>query len=338
MDLLIIKSTEYSELIQSVKRFLISDSNATYSNRDFNLTALPVFLLLDRRFDRRKNYSLGFVVFEENDAEANLDAYKPKIIEAIKSWRSAVLEELDSLGIKSNSGMIDYSNLQVIFEKRKLDTKILSDNFKFFPRRLEYYWLKNNKEQIEKAIDTFIKMLKWSSISKKQQEKTYQSFFNENLHFLERDVYKKTWHEVKLPRSDNQFYAPDYSMETNLNYLTDLSILEVKLPNERLVGKKDFHKNFLGKVFHHLKQVNNYKDYLGDEMNLKHIARKFGFMPGKIEFNLLIGRMEEKQDHGELINTTMRQFGQQDVRLLSYDELLEYQVAFLERINLLKIF
>ncbi|WP_214225839.1 hypothetical protein [Pedobacter sp. B4-66] len=59
-------------------------------------------------------------------------------------------------------------------------------------------------------------------------------------------------------------------------------------------------------------------------MNRRYIEKEFGFFPSKIDFNILIGRMEEKLDHAEVINTTKRQFGQKDVRLLSYDELLEY--------------
>ena len=338
LDLVIIKSVEYSEVIQNFQRFIISDSSITYSNRDFNLRSLPIFLLLEKRFDRRSRYSLGLAAIDDSDTGINFESYRPKIVDIIKDWRRSVVAELDALGIKSNSGRINYSNLKLIFEKRMIDTNILSENFRYFPRKLEYYWLKDNKHQIEQGINTFIKMLKWSAQNKKHAEKSYHTFFNENLQFLERDVYKKTWHEAKFKRQNNQFYSPDFSLETNLNYLTDLSILEVKLPNERLVGKRDFHKNILGKVFNHLKQVSNYKDYLGDQMNKSIVEKELGFMPSKIEFNILIGRMEEKQEHEELINTTMRQFGKQDIRLLSYDELMEYQVAFLERMNLLNIF
>jgi len=50
-----------------------------------------------------------------------------------------------------------------------------------------------------------------------------------------------------------------------------------------------------------------------------------------------MGRKQDKDDNLKVIEKRMRQFGQGKICLMTYDELLEYQVKYLDRMELLEI-
>ena len=337
LDLIILKEHIGNKNDDDFKYFIENDASRTYSRRDFNLIKIPILLILDQseniNFYQKQSYAE--VVY--NMGADRFSMYKSNLIGSIKTWRRQVLDELDNLGITYNSGQIDYGRyLQNKTEKIKA-TEILAKNFQLFPRKLRYSWLEDNRKQIEQSIDEFIKMLKSSSISKKKDELAYHRFFKSNPFFLARDRYSKTWHEAKLKIGGNQHYDPDFTMRPNLNYKTDLNLIEVKLPTEGFVQASDFHKTLLAKIIKHLSQVNDYKDYLENQANNAFINDRFGFVPQKIDYNLLVGRQEDKDDNLDYINKRMQQFNQKHIHLMTYDELYDYQVKFLDRMNLLHI-
>ncbi|AMJ65770.1 hypothetical protein AXW84_10270 [Hymenobacter sp. PAMC 26628] len=84
-------------------------------------------------------------------------------------------------------------------------------------------------------------------------------------------------------------------------------------------------------------QVNDYKDYIESEEYQKKLNQVFGFIPTKVEYNLLIGRSADKASNIYNLNKRMRQMGALHINLLTYDELLDYQVKYLDRIKLLKV-
>jgi hypothetical protein len=50
-----------------------------------------------------------------------------------------------------------------------------------------------------------------------------------------------------------------------------------------------------------------------------------------------MGRKLDKDDNLEVIEKRVRHFSQGHIYLMTYDELLEYQVKYLERVGLLEI-
>lgn len=316
----------------------IRNNKRTYSKRDFNLCEIPLILILSQTKNislyKQKRYS---DVFFDLGPE-KLPIYSKEIISVIKSWRKIILDELDNLGIQLNSGDIDYSYFFQNPKEKKTDTKIISENFKRFPRILNYEWLQSNQKQIEISIDRFIKLLRRSSqLNKKKEEKLYHKFFKLYPNFLRRDNYSKTWYEVQLRYDINKSYKPDFTLRPNFNYQTDLSLIEVKLPNEGLVKSKSFHQNLYASLFDHLGQVNDYKDFLESDKFLEQINKRFGYIPKRVTYNLLIGREDDKEDNLEIITKRMRQFDQTHIHLMTYDELLEYQVQFMLKMDILEI-
>lgn len=321
-------TTKYFESI----RLNIED---TYSNRNYNLREIPTSVVFTNRRMAMEYYTDSWSqnsISNNKDEILNIKQYS----EQIKNWRRQVLEEMRNLGIKLNSGRIDYSNYFSSNRRFRTDTKILSNNFKLIPRKLRYDWLINDTEQIKIKIDEYIKKLKRSMRSKKGEEKKYHKFFNNNLSFLKRDSFSKHIYEPKLYYTDKNFYEPDYVLRPEMTFETDLSILEVKLPNELIAKKKKFHPTLRAKFMDHLFQINDYKEYLEEKEYRKQINDVFGFIPQNVEYNILIGRNDHKEENEYIINKRMNQMNSK-INIITYDDLLDYQVKYLERLELLTI-
>jgi hypothetical protein len=313
---------------------------STYSNFDFNWHSIPVILLLGKN-ENRDAY-LRTTDYEYNDLigfPEKLELYIPEITNKVKGWRRQLLDELSNLGIDYKSGLLDYSKYD--FFKLSRPTFILSDNFKRIPRPLKYTWLNINYSQIEQSVDEFIKEMKWSEREKRRDEKRFHRFFKKFPLFLQRDVYQKYWYEPKLKYEDeyqdNDYIEPDFALKPSFTKNTDLSILEIKLPQDRFITKTKFHPRPYSSFISHLFQVNDYKEYLENEDHKTEINRVMGFNPKRFDYNLLIGRKEHKEEVTDTLNKRMNQMNMNYINLITYDELMEYQVRFMERLKLLEI-
>jgi hypothetical protein len=332
--------TENNIHYQDAKEFfqkIILDKIRTFSNRDFKFSSIPTILFTDPNENKNSFMGIGFDNVISDIGLNKLHLFKPDIINSVKAWRRRVLDELDNSGIRYNSGNIDFSYLLSKEKRRNISTNILSDNFILFPRKLDYEWLITNEKQIEIAIDNFIKELKRSKEYNKRNEKRFHKLFNKFPLLIKRDNYVKHWYELRLNYEENKYFEPDYSLLPNFNQQTDLSILEIKLPNEKFIKKTKFHPNLYGKIFDYITQVNDYKDYLESEKYFENIIKKFGFLSDKIEYNILIGREDDKNENFKLFNKRIEQIHATHINFITYDELLEYQVKYLERMNILKI-
>jgi len=336
LDLIITDSKVHFRTSDDLRDWIRFDYKRTYSKRDFNLKEIPIALIVDQDQNKSAFNNYNLVIDDLGIEKINL--FAEGFSTAIKDWRKKVLDDLDSIGIKFNSGVIDYSYYFSDKIQRSKPTNILSDNFKLYPRRLNYYWLDFNKIQVEESIDKFVKMLKRSSsIGSKGEEKLYHDFFNNNQNFLLRDSHSKFWYESKLMKNQKEYEEPDYTLKPNMAYQTDLTLLEVKLPNEAFMTKKKYHNTPRMKMIQHIIQVSDYKDYLESNEYLNEINSVYGYIPKKINYNLLVGRKESKDEHLYDLNKRMRQLGQGQLNLMTYDELMEYQVKFLHRMDLLDI-
>ena len=100
---------------------------------------------------------------------------------------------------------------------------------------------------------------------------------------------------------------------------------------------KKYHRTPRASLMKHLIQVNDYKDYLESDEYKSQINDIYGYVPKKINYQLLVGRKAEKLKDISGLDKTMRQLGQGHIELMTYDDLGDYQVKFLERIQLLEI-
>lgn len=339
IDLFLIENNVENKRGDDFFKSITRDRARTYSAFNFNFCSIPVVLIMDEGENRQAFTHLGFAEVLNDLKPEKLHLFLPEITSAVKSWRKKVIDELDNLGVKFNSGNIDYAYFLSDGRKKDVSTNILSENFKRFPRKLRYDWLEINKEQIEVAIDTFVKQLKVATRSnKKKEEKRFHKIFNQYPFLIKRDNYSQFWYEPRLHYSEKEYYEPDYGLKPNFNQSTDLSILEIKLPNEAFMKKTNFHPRPYSKIFDHIFQVNDYKAYLESDEYQSTIKKIFGFMPGTIEYNILIGRLDDKLTNLEKFNKSMKSINASYINFMTYDELYDYQVKYFERRNILKIY
>ena len=336
IDLIILYTTIKNEGANEFRDWLKTGDNRTFSKRDFNLKTIPMVLIVGE--DENKNAFNGYGKVISDIGYDKLSLFINEFITPVKSWRTNILDEMDNLGIRLNSGEIDYTYYFSGDRKINISTNILSENFKLFPRKLSYQWLSINSKQIQKSIDEFIKLLKRSEkIGNKGEEKLFHKFLLSNDHFILRDNYSKYWYESKLEKGDNKYEEPDFTLRPNFKTKTDLSLIEIKLPNEGFIKNKKYHKSPYAKFVDHIIQVNDYKDYLESEQYKESINKIFGYIPLRIEYKLLIGRQQDKLENLSELTKIMRQLGQTTLQLLTYDDLMDYQVKFLDRVGLLEI-
>ncbi|MEH6681670.1 MAG: hypothetical protein V7724_14065 [Sediminicola sp.] len=111
----------------------------------------------------------------------------------------------------------------------------------------------------------------------------------------------------------------------------------MKLPNETFLTKGKFHTPIRSKLLKHIFQVNDYKDYLESDQFLTEINNTFGYVPKNVNYNVLIGRQKDKEENLFMLEKRMNQLNQKHIHLMTFDEIMEYQVRFLNRMELLDI-
>ena len=339
LDLIITENNIDAQKATDFFQRICTDKKRTFSNRDFKFYSIPIVLILDQEENKNAFANYGFSYVINSNGDVKLHLFTSELIISVKDWRKKVLDELDNMAIKFNSGKVDYTYFFSEERKRDIDTDILSDNFKLLPRKLNYDWLYVNDRQIEKAIDLYIKELKRSRRlnNKKDEEKRFHKLFNKYPFFLKRDNYSKHWYQPRLHYEKEKWYEPDYTLQPNFNQQTDLSILEVKLPNERFIKKTKFHPSPYSSIMEHIFQVNDYKDYIESDKFNETIKKVFGFVPDSIEYNILIGRIDDKRESFKIMNKRMTQMNSMHINFITYDELLDYQVKYLERVKVLTL-
>lgn len=310
-----------------------------YSNQDFKIRSLPVLLVIKDNLDLYSAQQYGFDDVLKIGKPDEFELITDKALAQVKRWRKRTLDELDNLGIKFNSGNIDYT--QYDFKRfRKKTTDHLSINFTSFPRKLNYYWTTIEKDQIQRGIDRFWRLLKkYERLSSLREEKEIHKFITRNPYMLKRDIYGKHWYEPYLedfnPNENDK--EPDFALKPNFSFQTDLSIVEVKLPTEKFIKKKKYHKDFYANIYEYLGQVLNYKDYLESDAYQQQIYNTFKENPKHIDYKLLIGRKKDKEENEYHINKKLRQYSLSNIELLTYDELIDLQLRLLNELNLLEV-
>lgn len=338
IDLIIMENNiEGLKALECLRR-ITKDLTRTFSNGDFNFHSIPTIMITDKKENANAFRKSGFSSVIPNIGLEKLHLFIPELVSAVKSWRKGILDELENLGIKFNSGILDSSYYLLHNKTKGRETKILSNNFKLLPRQLKYDWMTYNQHQIEKAIDLYVKELKRADrLNKKREEKRFHKLFNKFPFLITRDNYSRHWYEPRLLYSESQYFEPDYGLQPNFQQIVDLSILEVKLPNEGFIKKNKFHPSPYGSLMDHVFQVNDYKDYLESDAYQANITSVFGYVPNFVEYNILMGRLDDKGDSLQVLNTRMRQMNAMHINLITYDDLLNYQVEFLKRMQVLKI-
>jgi hypothetical protein len=115
---------------------------------------------------------------------------------------------------------------------------------------------------------------------------------------------------------------PDYVLRP---YYSDeeIEVIEFKTPNEKFYERTEFHQTVRKKIFKHVGQVKDYKDYLEDPENENELERVLGLKPVKIQYNLVIGRKGDFMSNISLYQRRARHFNLNDVNIVTFDDIVE---------------
>lgn len=195
-----------------------------------------------------------------------------------------------------------------------------------------YYWagadkrshrnwvtVKRDREGLSYDVDMFQALLE-----KKATETEMHRFLEQHPAFLMEAMFG-------VPLSHKPVFSkpkratPDYVLSPILgpSNQSAIELLELKGPSEPLLSGPRLHRGFTRKLHQAIDQVRDYDDYLRDPENHISILRSLGHVPtARSKLAVLIGR--NPRGGAERDSFAARK-AQVDVRIVTYDEILEIQ-------------
>ena len=171
-------------------------------------------------------------------------------------------------------------------------------------------------------IETFKTMIKSPGIA----EKKLQKYFEENPEFLHFGIIYKEIHPHILLKRSNGDLIPDFFLERVADGYSD--ILDIKLPDKKLIVGKPTRIKFSSHVESSIAQVDEYREFFDDSKNRKQIEQKYGIKIYKPKVFVFIGIDENPL---ELIKINSRYSSK--IEIITYDHILKYMEQFLESLQ-----
>jgi hypothetical protein len=316
-----------AEFLQRITK----NKTATFSKGDFYFHTIPVVLIVDPEENRSAFLSDPFALVLNDIGAGRLHLFISELEGVVRDWRRQVFDDLANLGASFYRGRINYTHF--LTSKRTVGryTRIISDDFKMRRQRPGHQWILFDKRKSEIALVSYNHEIRRAMRSKEHDESRFHELFEQYPTLIRRDNFSDHWHEKPLPYGLGQSYKPDFSLKPNFNQLSDLSILEVKLPTEGFLAKTKFHTPILQSLAHQMVQVKDYQDYLESGQFEQELRSAYGFVPQRIQYNILIGRVDEKYRQLELLDKRMRQYDASHINLITHDEQLDAHSRYHDR-------
>ncbi len=120
-------------------------------------------------------------------------------------------------------------------------------------------------------------------------------------------------------------YSPDFAMTPILGALDGGSaeFLELKGPDAALLNNTERHRGLSAALHKAIDQVKDYGRYLSDPENAVRLIKKLGYLPSTPKLSVLIGRDFKDDAENEIFRR--RELEQVDIKIITYDEILEGQ-------------
>lgn len=301
---------------------LRSDHRHTYSEYNFKVSSIPIVLMFPGRINREQYLNFGF----DEIVDTSFDTFYSTLLsvtkDVVKKWRNIVYDDLELLkvGQKQIFTKADYNTQR---SKSEI-TKILSEYYVRKQSRLTLPWFQRDHYRLEEGLELFVRKIKEAENSAKKEEKKFHQVINAYDELLLRGSYSHYFYEPHFPKTLNHDIAiPDYILR---HYYSDreIEVMEFKTPNEKFYRKTDFHPTVRNKIFTHVGQVKDYKDYLEDPKNEEHLQTQLGLNPIKVHYNLVIGRRDDFMLNHTLYERRARHFNLNDVNIVTFDDLVEF--------------
>jgi len=161
-------------------------------------------------------------------------------------------------------------------------------------------------------------------INKKQlKEDELQRFFEENPHFLASHRGTPIPHP-RFQTNDANLLIPDFLVKPSAGHQRDSNweVLDLKLPNERLLTGKGNRAQFAHTVTKAISQLKDYGDFFRNPSNRQAILKVLAYHLRFPKLAVLIGRMPAG---GGVEALELAQSREPNVRIITYDEILDSQ-------------
>jgi len=244
----------------------------------------------------------------------------------VEDYQDRVLEDYRNVGI-----MIRFKNgrAQIAPALRRKDTGIESEYY-YAPadRRTNTGWVtvKRDNEGVRHDVEIFQRLIDTGA-----NETQMQRFFEEHPAMLMEA-------RMGIPISHRPNFAnpkgwkPDFSFSPILGPYDGkiVELMELKGPSEKTLSRDD-HRGFSAKVKAAVDQVRDYARCLRDPINFQVIEEAFGYIPDESNLAVLIGRVPTNDAEREVFD---RRQSELNVKIITYDEILQTQTKQIKRVRL----
>ena len=145
-----------------------------------------------------------------------------------------------------------------------------------------------------------------------------QKFLERNPKFLLGVEYKNLHAQLTLHRLDEIDLRPDFFLEKITSNFCD--IVDLKLPNERLIIRKKNRVHFSAKLTEAMAQLREYRDYFDDEVNRERFEKAFRLRAFRPRISVIIGRRKDYYNELERIKL---EDDLAHLKIVTYDDLLD---------------
>jgi hypothetical protein len=252
-----------------------------------------------------------------------------KIQESVDNYQNRLLQEYDNRGmmVRIINGRTQIS--PAMKRKRKYEESeyhyVAADRRKLARNR----WLTVMRDN--EGIRADVAMLE-QLLDTKANEQEMQRFFEEHPSILMQA-------RLGIPIAHPSYASPtpntlDFAFTPILGAQDGdpVDLLELKGPDAPLLNNLRLHRGLSTALHRAMDQVRDYGRHLSNPMNAIRLIKKFGYLPSTPKLAVLIGRDRKDDAENELLKLRVEE--QVDVKVITYDEILEGHAKQLGRIIL----
>jgi Domain of unknown function (DUF4263) len=253
----------------------------------------------------------------DNDDEHMFDWGAETLGKQVEAYREAILSEYGDAGL-----IVHYERGRYVVNPALKLREQIEGRYYYGPadkRPKGFITVHRDRLGRHLAVDEFEWLINREDVS----EQELQRFFENHPHFL--SMSHTAMPRVRLQRHDGSVLIPDFVLKPIFAQRRDShwEVLDLKLPSVKLLsGKAISRRKLSSHVMSAVRQLRDYKEHFEDPRHTDDVARRLGHALRRPKLGILIGRLKDTD-----IEALEREQEYVDVRIVTYDEILDRQVA-----------
>ena len=304
----------------------LPDTTAMFDGKKWK--SVPI-IMISTRFARDDDQAA--LDFEQNDAVPEEDEagiivahdgnnYGADVIKKrVEAYREAVLSDLDNMGFMVRYDRGRYNVAPALRSREELESR-----YYFGPadrRSSDLVIVHRDNFGIQIEVEELEALINRADVS----ERELQDFFEAHPYFL--SAMHTALPQVRLAKHDGSLLIPDFILKPIVAQQRDSrwEVLDLKLPQVKLIAGKGSRAKLSSKVMDAIRQLRDYKEHFEDPSHTREIDTLLGHPLKRPKLGVLIGRLANTDPEA----LEREQEYQADVRVVTYDEILEQQQSLL---------